>query len=118
MFDFLIPRVYKSRVKSPPCTCMAQPRLEERILIRCLGKIKTITKIDWVSAFKNLALIEFPYLFIFSPEMLFSCRGGVYFVLLLLVVIGITSFIFPFMNVHGYFIFPPFDFFLFSQAVG
>jgi hypothetical protein len=70
-----------------------------------LGKIKTKTKIDWVSAFKNLALIEFiffPFFFFFFFFFL-RCHPpvevDVYFVLLLLVVIGIISFIFPF-NVH------------------
>jgi hypothetical protein len=70
-----------------------------------LGKIKTKTKIDWVSAFKNLALIEFlffPFFFFFFFFFL-RCyppvEVDVYFVLLLLVVIGIISFIFPF-NVH------------------
>jgi len=70
-----------------------------------LGKIKTKTKIDWVSAFKNLALIYFfffPFFFFFFFFFL-RCyppvEVDVYFVLLLLVVIGIISFIFPF-NVH------------------
>jgi hypothetical protein len=70
-----------------------------------LGKIKTKTKIDWVSAFNNLALIEFlffPFFFFFFFFFL-RCyppvEVDVYFVLLLLVVIGIISFIFPF-NVH------------------
>jgi len=67
-----------------------------------LGKIKTKTKIDWVSAFKNLALIEFLFFFFFFFFFL-RCyppvEVDVYFVLLLLVVIGIISFIFPF-NVH------------------
>jgi hypothetical protein len=50
-----------------------------------LGKIKTKTKIDWVSAFKNLALIEFLFFpfffffFFFFPEMPSSCRGGCLF---------------------------------------
>jgi hypothetical protein len=70
-----------------------------------LGKIKTKTKIDWVSAFKNLALIEFLFFLFFFFFFFFFLRCyppvevDVYFVLLLLVVIGIISFIFPF-NVH------------------
>jgi hypothetical protein len=62
-----------------------------------LGKIKTKTKIDWVSAF-----LFFPFFFFFFFFFL-RCyppvEVDVYFVLLLLVVIGIISFIFPF-NVH------------------